>query len=173
MANNSNNSSKSKSSYISVFEKFKFKDDLINFYNEYKDKIQDILELIYQELGRPKINEKLHNNQDIINKLKTNPIVLKEYNLKCIYAFNKIQLLKISETNCCLEIKYFSKMHIKSDNNDNKELWVCNNHISMILADNKYLYYSKNDKIIENEKECDIDDISIITNFDCLEEGIG
>ena len=64
-------------------------------------------------------------------------------------------------------------MNIKSDNNDHKELLVCNKHISMILAENKYLYYSKSDKIIENEKEYDIDDISIITNFDSLEEAIG
>ena len=64
-------------------------------------------------------------------------------------------------------------MNIRNDNNDNKELWMCNKYLSMILTDNKYLYYSQTDKKIENEKEYDIDDISIITSLDSLEEAIG
>ena len=50
---------------------------------------------------------------------------------------------------------------------------MCNKYLSMILTDNKYLYYSQTDKKIENEKENDIDDISIITSLDSLEEAIG
>lgn len=59
---------------------------------------------------------------------------------------------KRNKTNCNFEIEYFSRMNIRNDNNDNKELWVCNKYLSMILADNKYLYYSQTDIKIEYEK---------------------
>ena len=138
MENKSNNSSKSKSN-ISVFDKFQFKNGLINFYNEYKDNLQDILNLVYNELGCPKINEKLINNSSIINKLKSGPIVIDKYHLQCMFDFNEVVLKKINNNNCNLKIKYFSKLKINNDEID-KELWVCNKHISIILADNKYIY---------------------------------
>ena len=104
MSNNSNNSSKSKSSDISVFKKFTFNAEIINFYNEYKDDIQDILEQIYQQLGSPKKNEFLFKNENIINKLKSNPITIEKYNLICKYDFKKVLLQKKNKTNCNLEI---------------------------------------------------------------------
>ena len=93
MQNSSNNSSKSKSNN-SVFDKFKFKTELINFYNEYKDNLQDILNILYNELGRSKINEKLVNNSSIINKLELSPISIDKYNLQCMHDFNKVVLKK-------------------------------------------------------------------------------
>ena len=51
-------------------------------------------------------------------------------------------------------------------------MWVCNNQIAMMLVDNKSIFYSKSDSVKEIDNDYDIDNISIISNFESLEKAI-
>lgn len=64
---NSANSSKSKSSNSSG-KRFEYSEILINFYDNYKDDLEDILDILYNELGKP-LYFKI---QIVLNQLKQN-----------------------------------------------------------------------------------------------------
>ena len=166
---NSANSSKSKSSNSSG-KRFEYSEILINFYDNYKDDLEDILDILYNELGKPPLFQDLDSTESIKTKLIENPITIDKYSLKCEYSFDRILLKSYAFENCYLVIKYLGKVKAKIENYA-KSMWVCNSEIAMLLLENKSIYYSKNEISIEDEKN-DIDNISLISNLTSLEKAI-
>ena len=164
------NSSKSKSFTSHHFE---YDENVIIFYNKYKDNLENILDILYEKLGNPAKSQNLQDNKLFPFGLSKNPIIIKDYSLKCELSINIIILKNLTIENCYIEINYFSKIKIKKDNKKNYEsMWVCNNQIAMILVDNKSIYYLKSESVEENDEDYDIDNISIISNFKSLEKVI-
>ena len=131
------------------------------------------MDILYEKLGNPAKSQNLQDNKLFPFGLSKNPIIIKDYSLKCELSINIIILKNLTILNCYIEINYFSKIKIKKDNKKNYEsMWVCNNQIAMILVDNKSIYYLKSESVEENDEDYDIDNISIISNFKSLEKVI-
>ena len=163
----SNSSSKSKKSYI--FENFLVEQNEKNFFDNYKNDLEDIFEILYNKLGKLPESTNLIFNHKLIQKLISNPIKIKKHKLICKFLNEKIILESTKKENCSVEIKYLKKITIKNDTNLNK-VWICNKQIAiLLLKEEKYIYIIKNEI---NEKEYDMDDISLISNDESLEKAI-
>ena len=172
MKSNSSSANSSKSKSFSS-HKFEYDENVIIFYNNYKDKLEDILDILYRKLGKPTLSQDLQDNKLFPFDLPKNPIIIEDYSLKCELDINIIKLKNDTIENCYIDIDYFSKIKVKKDDKSNYDLmWVCNNQIAMILVDNKTIYYSKKESLEENDNDYDIDNISIISNLESLEKVI-
>ena len=106
------NSSKSKSFTSHHFE---YDENVIIFYNKYKDNLENILDILYEKLGNPVKYQNLQDNKLFPFGLSKNPIIIKDYSLKCELSINIIILKNLTIKNCYIEINYFSKIKIKKD----------------------------------------------------------
>lgn len=172
MESNSASANSSKSKSFSLHN-FAYDENVIIFYNKYKDDLEDILDILYEKLGNPTKSQILQENKLYPFDLVKNPIIIQDYSLICELFMDMIVLENLTINNCYIEINYFSKIKVKKDGKKNYDsMWVCNSQIAMILIDNKSIYYLKSESLEEGDNDYDIENISIISNFKSLEKVI-
>ena len=150
-----------------AFQFYKFKDNIMNFYNNYKDNLNVILNFLYEKLdGETEALDYI----EIYHKIKLKSISIESFNLICEYIVNKIILKNTLVNNCYVDIKFLRKIQLKKGKKIEK-IWACNNEIAMILIyTSKYIYYYRNEN--EDMLKDNIENISFIGDFDSLDYAI-
>ena len=150
-----------------AFQFYKFKDNIMNFYNTYKDNLNVILNFLYEKLdGETEALDYI----EIYHKIKLKSISIESFNLICEYIVNKIILKNTLVNNCYVDIKFLRKIQLKKGKKIEK-IWACNNEIAMILIyTSKYIYYYRNEN--EDMLKDNIENISFIGDFDSLDYAI-
>ena len=133
--------------------------DTLNFYNYYKDNIQNIFNELYEIIGKPHLENDLI--QSIFEILQKQKIIINKYDLECVLNTNDIYLNNPKEK-LSLEMHFFCRITINKDDKSD-EIWACNEEMIMLLADKDEFIYYLNE--YENEEGSNISIVSDLSKM--------